>query len=209
MDNSQHWTIRSAGLVAVCAALLALPVTPAVAGVLAGPITNPANGHLYSLLDSRSWLASEAEAITLGGHLVTVNNAAENDWLVDTFVPLLPTDGAAPTLWIGLNDAAHEGVFVWASGEAVTYTHWQAPQQPDNARGNEDYAHIWTPGQLPNNPELVGQWNDAENTGSLIGRPFGVVEVVPEPATGALMFAGLALLGALVQRMRPTRADRR
>jgi hypothetical protein len=92
--------------------LLLLPVTHVQATVLSGPMTNPANGHVYYLLDTASWTDSEAEALTLGGHLVTINNAAENDWVFDTFVPLLPTDVFA-TLWIGLNDAAQEGTFVW------------------------------------------------------------------------------------------------
>ena len=106
------------------------------ANVLYGPIINPANGHAYSLLDTQTWTDSEAEATSLGAHLVTIRSDAENTWVFNTFVPLLPNTFPA-TLWIGLNDAAVEGHFVWASGEPVFYTHWQAPQQPDNARGNE------------------------------------------------------------------------
>ena len=41
------------------------------AAVLAGPLTNAASGHAYYLLDADTWTASEAEARSLGGHLVT------------------------------------------------------------------------------------------------------------------------------------------
>ena len=47
---------------------------------------NPATGHDYVYVeDGMSWADAEAHAVSLGGHLVTINNAAENDWLVATF----------------------------------------------------------------------------------------------------------------------------
>ncbi len=89
-----------------------------------------------------------------------------------------------------MNDLALEGNFVWSSGEPLVYTNW-ASTQPDNAGpGGEDYAHIW------NLTGQEGTWNDTGNTnwpgnGDL---PYGVVEVIPEPATlGLLIMGGLAL----------------
>lgn len=177
----------------VCVALLILPVTNAQATVISGPITNPANGHIYYLLDTVSWTGSESEALTLGGHLVTINDGAENDWVFDTFVPLLPTSVFA-TLWLGLNDAAQEGIFVWANGEPVTFTHWST-NQPDNARGTEDYVHVLTPFNLPQAPPEWRKWNDAADDGFGVGTPFGVVEVVPvsqipEPSSWTLFGFG-------------------
>src|SRR5262245_39073853 len=87
---------------------------PCRAGALAGPFINPANGHAYTLLTSNSWTASEAEAVTLGGHLATVRNQAENDWLVNTFRPLLTAPLNA--LLIGFTDPTQDGNFVWISG---------------------------------------------------------------------------------------------
>ena len=66
--------------------VLSLATVPgARAAVLAGPITNAANGHAYYLLSTNTWTQSENEAIALGGHLVTINDDAENNWVYDTF----------------------------------------------------------------------------------------------------------------------------
>src|SRR6476619_1362742 len=50
-----------------------------------GPIVNPANGHTYYRLTQSNWSAAESQAISLGGHLATINDAAENDWVATTF----------------------------------------------------------------------------------------------------------------------------
>ena len=119
--------------------VLSLPTVPgARAAVLAGPLTNAANGHAYYLLSDTAWTTSEAEARGLGGHLVTINDAAENQWVLNTFFPLTGVPEAK--LWIGLNDEANEGQFVWASGEPVAFTYWY-PGEPNNL-GGEDYATI-------------------------------------------------------------------
>ena len=149
----------------------AIAVRPSPA-VIAGPITNNANGHLYYLLsDNATWTASEAEAQQLGGHLVTITDQAEQDWVFTTFGSY---GGINRSLWIGLNDAPSEGHFVWASGEPVTYTHWRAGQ-PDNGNGGiEHYAHMYNADGDP-----PGSWNDLPNSNPYPGfAPInGVVEV--------------------------------
>src|SRR5687768_11887231 len=82
-------------------------------GVLAGPIFNPATGHSYYLLQPSSWTDAEAKAQSLGGHLVTINDAPENDFVWGQFSQF---GGVQRSLWIGLNDQASEGTFVWADG---------------------------------------------------------------------------------------------
>jgi hypothetical protein len=43
-------------------------------------------GHEYALtLTRNNWLGAEAEAVAAGGHLATINDVAEMDWVSFTF----------------------------------------------------------------------------------------------------------------------------
>jgi len=144
-------------------------------GILAGPVYNPATAHSYFLLTSSSWTDAEDTALSMGGHLVTVNDSAENDWLLSSFSNF---GGEPRALWTGLTDRDHEGVFTWSSGEPVSYTNWELGQ-PDDGGGfypHEDYVLIWpSPG-----PRSPGYWNDYIDTNTFTQfsiRVFGVVEV--------------------------------
>lgn len=136
-------------------------------------------GHQYQLTSApMSWTEAEAQAISLGGHLVTVNDADENNWLYNTF------SGATQQLWIGLSDAASEGVWKWADGSGFNYSNW-LPAQPDNAGDVENYVHLWQ-GQ-------GGGWNDIPN--SLWGwNVYGIIEISTNIITGD--GAGNNLLGS-------------
>jgi len=107
----------------------------AKATVLEGPTISPVNGNEYYLISTPSWTAAEAEAVSLGGHLVTIRSAEENSWVFDNFIG----GRSFNSFWIGLNDAAVEGSFVWSSGEPVTYTSWNS-LEPNDWGGVEDYA---------------------------------------------------------------------
>lgn len=162
-------------LIAIFVIVLA---STAVATPLEGPIINPSNGNEYYLISTSTWTAAEAEAVSLGGHLVTVRSAEENTWIFDSIIA-----GRAFNPWIGFYDAAVEGTFVWASGEPVTYTNWK-PGEPNNL-GGEDYARFdFGPG-----------WNDVPVTSN--NTEHGIVEIitmVPEPSTAALLALGLVAL---------------
>ncbi|MFI3157191.1 MAG: lectin-like protein [Methylococcaceae bacterium] len=122
------------------------------------------NGHTYLLSSAGTWLEAQANAQSLGGNLVTINDQAEQDWLFTTF-------GSNPTLWIGYTDQETEGVFKWINGESSTYTDW-GNMQPDNHGAGEDYA------ALGGNPNGVSteKWNDLPN--SLQGpAPVGIIEI--------------------------------
>ncbi len=125
---------------------------------VAGPIENPANGHFYYLLDAATWASAELRATELGGHLVTINDAAENDWVFTTFSTY---GGGSRSLLTGLYDPdpvnhswkrdLRRGEFAWASGEPVGYTRW-AGNEPNTWFDNEIY------GELP--ATWGGYWND-------------------------------------------------
>lgn len=165
----------------VAAALAASTLASlASAQVLTGPITNPANGHDYFLLEQDTWTNSEAEAVALGGHLATINDAAENQWVFDTFASF---DGVDRNLWIGLNDVDVEGTFVWTSGEILGYTNW-GQNQPDGNAPDADFVLIIDPS--PTFTINPGEWNDATPSSTA----WGVVEVVPEPTSVGFLAAG-------------------
>jgi Lectin C-type domain len=152
-------------LLLITAATQARPLSP--------PMVNPDNHHSYLLLDKASWKDSEAEAVALGGHLATIRNQAEEDWIFHTFGGY---GGEQHLLWIGLNDTAKKFHFSWSSGESASYTDW-AQGEPNNAGPHgEDYVAIYYPNHSQRN-----QWNDwNDRTEDPIGLPMnGVVEIIP------------------------------
>jgi hypothetical protein len=140
-------------------------------------------GHEYLLTTTpKTWVDAEAEAVTQGGHLVTINNATEQAML-QAWLPV----GDTNNYWIGFTDQAVEGTWVWCSGEPVTYTNWNSGE-PNNM-GSENWAYLMSRG-------VTGLWNDVGVSYTQIGiieRP----SAVPIPAAAWLLGSGLAgLIGA-------------
>ena len=98
-------------------------------------------------LNPQSMSGSQAQAFaqTLGANLVSIQSAAENQCIISA----LNTMGQSGVIWIGFNDEAVEGTFVWYDQSPVVYTNW-APGEPNNSGGDEDCTQIY-----PN-----GSWND-------------------------------------------------
>ena len=89
-------------------------------------------GSEYSLTEETgSWTDAEAEAVDQRGHLVAINSQAEQDFLMNQF-------GDNDNFWIGFNDAAVEGSWVWSNGDPVTYTNWEPGEPNDASSGGED-----------------------------------------------------------------------
>ena len=107
-------------------------------------------GHCYAETSSSTgWVDAELEAVSFGGHLVTINDAAE-----DAFVFSIATPGA----YIGYNDIAVEGTFEWVSGEVTSgYENW-ANGEPS---GDADTVHM----------QGDGTWND------IAGSNIGIMEL--------------------------------
>src|SRR3989338_1373748 len=97
-------------------------------------ILNHANNHYYKLGSVTTWEKAQAEAVAQGGYLTTINNAEENRWLAETFLPY------GGQLWIGFSDAISEGTWIWSNNEAAEFTSW-GPGEPNNS-GDEDYAGL-------------------------------------------------------------------
>lgn len=89
--------------------------------------------------------SAQAFAQTLGANLISIQDAQENECVMSELNRLNETG----VIWIGFNDEAVEGTFVWYDQSPVTYTNW-APGEPNNSGGNEDCTQIY--------PD--GMWND-------------------------------------------------
>ena len=133
-------------------------------GLLADSVNNPAyefagfNDHTYVLTpDYMTWTEAESYAQSLGGHLVTVNDQAEQDFLLDTFVDFEP-------LWIGYSDSATEGTYVWADGDASDFTNWGGGYPLGDSVDYYDFAVI----------DFDGFWYNYDYN---LSEHFGIVEI--------------------------------
>lgn len=98
-----------------------------------------------------------------GGHLVTIGSKGENQFVLGLI---------SGFSWIGLNDRAKEGTYVWANGEAVAVNlkDFWASGQPDNAFDLEDCVEMNKAGAE------AGKWSDINCTSNpLSWAPVGYV----------------------------------
>ena len=178
------------------------------ADIISGPIVNPSNGHTYYLLGNvpagnnpNPFDAGQAEAVTLGGNLATINDVAEDQWVFSTFDSIAVA--AAPlsnrkSLLVGLTDRSTEGTFEWISGEALSYTNWFAGQ-PQSSTVGEDYVGI----ALSTNAFIGdGKWHDIDFINNDVVFAVAEVAVVPEPSASVLFVASSLVLYSVRQRKR-------
>jgi len=94
-----------------------------------------------------NWYQAQEECWGQGGFLAEIKSEEQQKSLEE----ILPYD---INFWIGLNDIANEGVFVWAeSHESADYNNW-ASNEPDNGHGSEDCV------QMNGRPQDQFEWND-------------------------------------------------
>jgi hypothetical protein len=174
------------------------------------PITDPENGYTYYLTSPSTWTEAEADAVSIGGNLATINSSADNAWVFSTFSDFA---GQPRNLWTGLystipNDPTLSD-YQWVSGEPVVYTNF-ALGEP-NILGQ--YVNLIGPGIT-----VSSEWNNDDNVSSdgytgygpsniLSSLPTdGVVEVTPtpEPSTWALLLGGIGVLALMHRRIRRT-----
>ena len=136
------------------------------------------NGHsYYRSTGSAFWTDARQACANMGGYLVTVTSAAENNFLFNLW----------PSGWIGLTDEAVEGQWRWVTGEPYSYQSWN-PGEPNNA-GNEDYVQFVG----------AGRWNDLPNNQALpyviefdyivTFTPWALVTTATTDATGRYVFS--------------------
>ena len=111
------------------------PMSDALTAFLNPPTVwavNPANGHAYKKIYCSNIMDAMTQATAENAYLVSINDEAERDWLQGIF--------ERERFWIGLNDVAEEGQWVWHSGEPVTYTNWGEHKRDGDNTEMKDYV---------------------------------------------------------------------
>ena len=88
---------------------------------------NPENRHAYKRIYCESREEAHTRAVDQGAHLVAINDAAEQEWLLEVF--------RKENFWIGLTDASKAESPHWDNGEPVTYTNWSSPEETAGGEG--------------------------------------------------------------------------
>ena len=153
---------------------------------------------------------NEAEALGVGGHLVTINDKAENTWLATTFSGVFARDHFGDNNYagadIGYYTKSSSSPWEWISGEVSSYTSLYGGFPWG---GTKAYMHGITHPVY----DIDHDWNaspahteSTANPGSLLK---GIIErgstpkAVPEPAT--LLGFGIPILMVGLGKLRQLR----
>lgn len=121
-------------------------------------------GHTYKLYNtSKSWESAEKYCEKLGGHLVTITGAKEQNFIIQQFL----NAPEKKNYWIGLSYNHKKNKWTWVTKEKYDYTNW-APKEPNNYSGkDEGYVHLFGVQKSSSyGTKKVGHWNDCGNTGA-------------------------------------------
>ncbi|MDP6047268.1 MAG: lectin-like protein [Phycisphaerae bacterium] len=109
------------------------------------------NGHFYKLFPGRvPWTKARSKCKAMGGHLVTIGSAKENEHVVKMAADL-PKNNKG--VWIGCTDEKREGQWTWITGEQFSYKNW-TPGRPGNRNRDNDYGAL-----------VRRKWNDSRDRG--------------------------------------------
>ena len=124
-----------------------VPDDPAT--VCPGCVVVENEGRVYHFCEDLPWVEAARACRERGMHLVTIDDAAEDGWLTAVALTL-----GGNNWWMGFNDRATEGVWVWDGPPSSTpYLDW-AVGQPDDFDGAEDCGEFIDGGH--------DRWNDED-----------------------------------------------
>lgn len=134
-------------------------------------------GHSYEVIKAPlNWSDANSNAVANGGYLAEISSKGENAAIFKFLQQdmkswpqhyVAPDGGNAEYVWIGGNDIATEGKWVWSDGSKVTYTNWGYGGEPDNFHDQDGMAFGLDDWPSPGGGlGKAGQWNDvAVNNG--------------------------------------------
>jgi formylglycine-generating enzyme required for sulfatase activity len=169
-------------------ALTAAEVSQLYKKETAKPIINYQNS-LYTIVHGPSWSQAEANALKLGGHLVSINTSQENDFLWQEFSnatkyqirPNAPESPGIFSHWIGLTDVEGEGNWKWSNGDAMQFVNPPFTIQEGTYRTDENWVRVtWNiPSSWTGGIETKGFWQDHNVNAYQIGyeTPTGIAEI--------------------------------
>jgi len=95
-------------------------------------------GAVYLLCGEEvEWEVARSACMRRGYRLTSIATAAEDEFLSSTALAEEDEDW-----WIGMNDIATEGTWVWESGEAVGFTNWGSGEPGNYSAGSYDCGVI-------------------------------------------------------------------
>ena len=116
---------------------------------------NPENRHAYKRIYCETREEAHTQAAAQGAHLVAINDAAEQEWLLEVF--------GKENYWIGITDASKADNPHWDNGEPVTYSNWiwlektpTGEKSDQNTETHQNYAVLIG---------LTGQWQETRQDG--------------------------------------------
>ena len=110
--------------------------------------------NTYSIIDlGMSWTEAEEYCENLGGHLVTISDVNEQNFINTTLL----SAGTKNMYWIGGYRNSSSDNWHWVTGEDIQYFNWSAGE-PNSS--NEHYIHMYR----SNN--TVGTWNNTNDYSS-------------------------------------------
>ena len=108
---------------------------------------NPENRHAYKRVHCETHAAALAHAVEQDAYLVAINDAAEQEWLIEVF--------GEENFWIGLTNVSEAETPHWDNGEPVIYTNWNSQEETaENVKASQEPNYTVLIG-------LTGKWQAA------------------------------------------------
>ncbi|MBQ1967811.1 MAG: hypothetical protein II356_07540, partial [Clostridia bacterium] len=127
------------------------------------------NGHYYQVFDEGlDWFAAKVRCEEMGGHLVTITTAEEQQAVIDILV-------VANRNFYWMGGYRNGSSFEWITGEEMSYSNW-GRNQPDNYLYSEDSLIVYRNSNPYHSGHHFGHWNDLNNDGTCNGGIFFGVE---------------------------------